>query len=109
MSEPWNTDLWFTSPWNFDPDVRAQLKFDARPRLHDVTLRDGEQQAGVVFSRDDKVRIAEQLAEVGVHRLEAGMPVVSKSDEAAIREIVKRLEPTGTQVFSFARCMVDDV
>jgi isopropylmalate/homocitrate/citramalate synthase len=109
MPEPWNTDMWFTSPWNFDPQVRQQVHFDVRPRLHDVTLRDGEQQAGVVFSKDDKIRIAEQLAEAGVHRLEAGMPVVSKSDEAAIREIVRRLERSNTQVFSFARCMVEDV
>jgi isopropylmalate/homocitrate/citramalate synthase len=109
MPEPWNTEMWFTSPWNFDADVRTGVHFDARPRLHDVTLRDGEQQAGVVFSKDDKIRIAEQLAEIGIHRLEAGMPVVSKSDEAAIREIVRRLEKSKTEVFSFARCMVDDV
>jgi isopropylmalate/homocitrate/citramalate synthase len=109
MREPWNTEMWFTSPWNFDAAVRNGLHFHARPRLHDVTLRDGEQQAGVVFSKDDKIRIAEQLAEAGVHRLEAGMPVVSTSDEAAIREIVRRLEGSATEVFSFARCMVDDV
>ena len=109
MREPWNTDMWFTSPWNFDPRVRQQVHFDPRPRLHDVTLRDGEQQAGVVFTRDDKIRIAEALAEVGVHRIEAGMPVVSRSDEQAIRDIVKRLETSKTQVFSFARCMVEDV
>ena len=90
MSEPWNTEMWFTSPWNFDGEVRKQVKFDPNPRFHDVTLRDGEQQAGVIFSKDDKIRIAEALAEVGIHRIEAGMPVVSKSDEAAIREIVKR-------------------
>jgi isopropylmalate/homocitrate/citramalate synthase len=109
MSEPWNTEMWFTSPWNFDGEVRKQVKFDPNPRFHDVTLRDGEQQAGVIFSKDDKIRIAEALAEVGIHRIEAGMPVVSKSDEAAIREIVKRLEGSDTQVFSFARCMADDV
>ncbi len=109
MGTPWQTDMWFTSPWNFDADVRAEMKFDPRPRLHDVTLRDGEQQAGIVFSKDDKIRIAEGLAEVGIHRLEAGMPVVSKSDEQAIREIVRRLEKSNTQVFSFARCMVEDV
>ena len=109
MTDPWNTEMWFTSPWNFDAAVRNDLHFHARPRLHDVTLRDGEQQAGIVFSRDDKIRIAEQLAEAGVHRLEAGMPVVSASDEAAIREIVRRLEGSTTEVFSFARCMVDDV
>jgi isopropylmalate/homocitrate/citramalate synthase len=109
MPEPWNTEMWFTSPWNFDAEVRTGVRFDPRPRLHDVTLRDGEQQAGIVFSKDDKIRIAEQLAEIGIHRLEAGMPVVSKSDEAAIREIVRRLEKSTTEVFSFARCMVDDV
>lgn len=109
MHTPWQTDMWFTSPWNFEGEVRARIAFDPRPRLHDVTLRDGEQQAGIVFTKDDKIRIAEALAEVGVHRLEAGMPVVSKSDEQAIREIVKRLEKSNTQVFSFARCMVEDV
>ena len=109
MAEPWNTDMWFTSPWNFEKEVRAGIKFDSAPKLHDVSLRDGEQQAGIVFNKDDKIRIAEALAEVGVHRIEAGMPVVSKSDEQAIREIVKRLEGSKTQVFSFARCMADDV
>ncbi len=109
MSEPWNTEMWFTSPWNFDKEVRDTIKFDPNPKIHDVSLRDGEQQTGIVFNKDDKVRIAEALAEVGVHRIEAGMPVVSKQDEAAIREIVKRLEGSKTEVFSFARCMADDV
>ncbi len=109
MRKPWQTDMWFTSPWNFEEDVRARVGFDPHPILHDVTLRDGEQQAGVVFNKDDKIRIAEALAEAGMHRLEAGMPVVSKSDEQAIREIVKRLERSNTRVFSFARCMVEDV
>jgi isopropylmalate/homocitrate/citramalate synthase len=76
-------------------------------KIHDVTLRDGEQQAGVIFTRDDKIRIAEKLAEVGVHRIEAGMPAVSPNDEAAIREIVKR--NLGSKIFSFCRCMVKDV
>ena len=109
MSEPWNNDMWFTSPWNFEGEVTSNINFDPNPKIHDVTLRDGEQQAGVMFNKDEKIRIAEALAETGVHRIEAGMPVVSPSDEAAIREIVKRLEGTDTEVFSFARCMADDV
>ena len=72
MSEPWNTDMWFTSPWNFDKEVRDQVHFDPNPKLHDVTLRDGEQQTGVLFTKDDKIRIAEALAEVGIHRFKAG-------------------------------------
>ena len=105
--EPWKTDKWFVSPWNFDDAVRSQLHFADRIRVHDITLRDGEQQTGIIFTKDDKIRIAEALAEAGVHRIEAGMPVVSPSDEAAIKEIVKR--NLGPQIFAFSRCMVDDV
>lgn len=38
----WKTDRWFTSPWNFAPEVRKELHFADKVRLHDVTLRDGE-------------------------------------------------------------------
>jgi isopropylmalate/homocitrate/citramalate synthase len=105
--EPWKTDKWFVSPWNFAEPVRAQLHFPKQIKFHDITLRDGEQQTGVIFTKDDKVRIAEGLAEAGVHRIEAGMPVVSPSDTAAIKEIVKR--KLGPEIFAFSRCMVDDV
>ncbi|MGC8696592.1 MAG: LeuA family protein [Conexivisphaera sp.] len=75
--------------------------------VHDVTLRDGEQQAGVIFRKDDKVKIAEALAEAGVDRIEAGMPAVSDQDFEAVREIAHlRL---GSKVYSFARCMIPDV
>ena len=74
--EPWKTDKWHVSPWNFAPEVLAELHFAKQVKVHDVTLRDGEQQTGVIFTKDDKIRIAEGLAEAGVHRIEAGMPVV---------------------------------
>jgi len=104
---PWKTDKWFVSPFNYVEEVRSSLEFPEHIEIHDVTLRDGEQQAGVVFDVDDKLRIVEKLAEVGVHRIEAGMPAVSPQDEKAIREIVKRR--FGPKVFAFARCIVEDV
>ncbi len=105
--EPWKTDQWFVSPWNFESAVTDQLHFPKQIKFHDITLRDGEQQTGVIFTKDDKIRIAEALAEAGVQRIEAGMPVVSPSDTSAIKEIVKR--NLGPQIFAFSRCMVDDV
>jgi len=57
--------------------------------FHDVTLRDGEQTPGVVFNADDKLKIARLLSEVGVRRIEAGMPVISDEERSAIRSIVK--------------------
>jgi isopropylmalate/homocitrate/citramalate synthase len=105
--EPWKTDKWFVSPWNFAAPVREQLHFPKQVKFHDITLRDGEQQTGIIFNKEEKIRIAEGLAEAGVHRIEAGMPVVSPSDAAAIKEIVKR--NLGPQIFAFSRCMVEDV
>lgn len=104
---PHKTDSWFVSPWNELSEVTQELTFASQIELHDITLRDGEQQAGVEFSRAEKVEIAKRLAAAGVHRIEAGMPAVSPDDEAAIREIVELGLPA--QIFAFARCMVSDV
>ncbi|VVB91282.1 putative homocitrate synthase AksA [uncultured archaeon] len=53
----------------------------------DVTLRDGEQTPGVVFTRDEKIAIAEKLDSIGIEVIEAGFPVVSKTEEDIVREI----------------------
>jgi len=104
---PWKTNDWFVSEWNYAPEVTKDFKFAKNIKIHDVTLRDGEQQTGIILSKDEKIRIAEALAEAGVHRIEAGMPIVSPSDRDAIKDIVKR--NLGPQIFSFARCMKEDV
>lgn len=109
MKQPWKTDKWFVSPWNYGGEVTGEFKFPPakKIKIHDITLRDGEQQAGIAYTRADKLRIAKALAETGVHRIEAGMPAVSKEDEAAIKEIVQA--NLGPQIFAFSRCMVADV
>jgi isopropylmalate/homocitrate/citramalate synthase len=103
----WETKDWFISPFDYEKEVTSKFNFAKKIKFHDVTLRDGEQQAALVFRKDEKIRIAEQLAEVGIDRIEAGMPAVSKEDELAIREIVKR--NLGPEIFAFCRCIVDDV
>ena len=107
---PWVSDKWFTSPWNFAPDAMQGFDFAKKIKFHDVTLRDGEQQAGLVFSKDQKIALADKMAEMGMHRIEAGMPAVSPQDREAIVEIAKRHQGPGEpEVFAFARCMKADV
>jgi isopropylmalate/homocitrate/citramalate synthase len=106
-STPWHTDRWFVSPWNYLSETTRDFAFPTRVKIHDVCLRDGEQQAGIEFTPREKVRLAALLAEAGVHRIEAGMPAVSKYDAQAIREIVKLKLPA--EIFAFSRCMVEDV
>jgi len=101
------TDKWFVSPWNYEEVVTKNFNFAKKIKIHDVSLRDGEQQAGLIFNKDQKVAIAEKLAEVGVDRIEAGMPAVSDQDKSAIEEIVKR--NFGPEIFAFARCMKEDI
>jgi isopropylmalate/homocitrate/citramalate synthase len=62
-AQPWKTDQWFTSPWNHDPVVRETINLPDRVQIHDTTLRDGEQQAGLLFTATQKARLAD-LTEV---------------------------------------------
>lgn len=75
--------------------------------IHDITLRDGEQQAGVVFDKEEKIKIARLLDEFGVHQIEAGMPAVSREDKEAVKAIAH--EGLNARIFCFSRCMKADV
>lgn len=107
MQQPWKTDKWFTSPWCFLPEVRKDDTFPSTIKIHDVTLRDGEQQTAVVFRREEKVAIAKQLDALGVHRIEAGMPAVSPQDKAAIEDIAAL--GLKSEIFAFARCIPEEI
>ena len=100
-------EKWWVSPFNLVPEVRNTFTLPKRVEIHDATLRDGEQTPGVVFSIADKVAIAEKLADVGVDRIEAGMPAVSDQDFKAIKEIT-RLGLT-SKVYTFVRAMTADI
>ena len=102
MSQPWKTDQWFTSSWNHADEVRANLQLSSRLQIHDVTLRDGEQQSGIVLDAPQRLAIARQLAAAGVHRIETGMPAESAED-AALLEILAG-ENLGVQLMAFSRC-----
>src|SRR5206468_1948466 len=107
MDQPWKTDKWYVSPWCFLPEVRNSYTFAPNIKIHDVTLRDGEQQTAVVFRREEKVAIARKLDALGVHRIEAGMPAVSPQDKAAIQDIAAL--GLKADIFGFGRCIADEI
>ena len=53
--------------------------------IFDTTLRDGEQSPGCSMNLDEKVRMARQLETLGVDVIEAGFPIASDGDFAAVR------------------------
>lgn len=107
MSEPWKTDKWFVSHYNFVEEVRKSLKLPEKVLIHDITLRDGEQQANVIFRKQEKIKVARLLDEAGVQRIEAGMPAVSKQEMEAVKAIAR--DGLNAKIFAFARCMKRDV
>jgi 2-isopropylmalate synthase len=58
--------------------------------IFDTTLRDGEQCPGATMTHEEKIEVAEVLDTMGVDIIEAGFPIASEGDFAAVHEIAKR-------------------
>src|SRR4030088_2059132 len=58
--------------------------------IFDTTLRDGEQCPGATMTHEEKIEVAELLDTMGVDIIEAGFPIASDGDLAAVNEIAKR-------------------
>ena len=60
--------------------------------IFDTTLRDGEQSPGCSMTVPEKLRVAEVLEAMGVDVIEAGFPIASDGDFAAVHEVAKLLK-----------------
>lgn len=105
---------WFVSPWN----QAARIQGAGRIILHDTTLRDGEQQPGIMFAPEQKLAIAAALDELRVDRIEVGMigfggeetEVISRIAAARRRaEIWAIANPVADHAGIAADCGVDGV
>src|ERR1700690_3166174 len=59
----------------------------ARITIFDTTLRDGEQSPGCSMNVAEKLRLARQLERLGVDVMEAGFPIASDGDFAAVQAV----------------------
>jgi isopropylmalate/homocitrate/citramalate synthase len=87
--------------WNEPTGMPDDVQF------HDTTFRDGEQQPGVVFSEDEKVELGKLYSDIGIDRLEPGLPLVSDADQNAIKRLAN--EGLDADVYGFTRCVKSDV
>ncbi len=58
-----------------------------RVKIFDTTLRDGEQSPGCSMNLNEKVRMATKLQALGVDIIEAGFPIASEGDFAAVKAV----------------------
>ncbi|NLH08667.1 MAG: 2-isopropylmalate synthase [Chloroflexi bacterium] len=60
-------------------------------RIFDTTLRDGEQSPGATLTSAEKLEVARALAQLGVDVIEAGFPIASPDDFAAVQRIAEEV------------------
>lgn len=75
--------------------------------IDDTTLRDGEQTAGVVFSLEEKVRIARMLDEIGVGEIECGIPAMGREEQESIKSLVDL--GLGARLITWNRAVIADI
>ena len=75
--------------------------------IFDTTLRDGEQCPGATMTHEEKLEVAELLDAMGVDIIEAGFPIASEGDFAAVNEIAKRTK--NAVVCGLARAGLSDI
>jgi len=73
----------------------------------DSTLRSGEQTAGVVFSRNEKIRISKMLDEIGIPELEVGVPTISKNERDTIKEILSL--KLSSKIFGYLEAIPENI
>jgi len=78
-----------------------------RITIFDTTLRDGEQCPGASMNLREKLEVARQLARLRVDVIEAGFPVISEGDFAAVNAIAKEIK--GPLIAGLARCTAKDI
>ncbi|MGZ5897879.1 MAG: 2-isopropylmalate synthase, partial [Xanthobacteraceae bacterium] len=75
--------------------------------IFDTTLRDGEQCPGATMTHEEKIEVAEMLDTMGVDIIEAGFPIASEGDFAAVHEIAKRSK--NAVICGLARAALKDI
>ena len=75
--------------------------------IFDTTLRDGEQSPGATMSHEEKLEIASMLDEMGVDIIEAGFPIASEGDFAAVSEIAR--QSRNAVICGLARAQIPDI
>ena len=99
--------FWCVSDLNRKAEVLGEARFPKKLKFYDTTLRDGEQTIGLAFSKQEKLQIATLLDEIGVERIEAGMPVVSREDKEAVELILKA--GLKAEIWGFCRAVKGDI
>jgi len=75
--------------------------------IFDTTLRDGEQSPGASMNLDEKLEVMHVLERLGVDVIEAGFPIASQGDFAAVKAIAEQSKRA--RIAGLARSLPNDI
>ncbi len=106
LKEPYFNEHRWVSALNGISEVKNQIDSPEKVLIHDVTLRDGEQTARIVFTPEEKLFLAQEIDALGVHSIEPGLPATPE-DQQVIAELVKM--DLNANIVPLVRVMESDV
>ncbi|OAT74103.1 LeuA family protein [Parageobacillus thermoglucosidasius] len=83
------------------------MEYKKNVKILDSTLREGEQQAGVRFSAQDKIIIMKMLEDFGVDIIEVGHPGISEEDERICTEVARHASKA--EILMHSRANIEEV
>ena len=78
-------------------------------KIFDTTLRDGSQAPGCGLYKEEKIRLAKRLSEIGTDVIEAGFPISSNVEFESVSEIAKLFKDKGPVITAFSRVNKMDI
>jgi 2-isopropylmalate synthase len=90
-----------------DPSSPDPAAASDRVFIFDTTLRDGEQSPGASMNLPEKLEIARTLETLGVDIIEAGFPIASPDDFAAVKAIAE--QSVRARICGLARALKGDI
>ncbi len=87
------------------PVARKSVSTKTKIHIFDTTLRDAEQCPGGRMTVDEKLKVAHQLARLGVDVIEAGFPYSSPGDFEAVQRIAREVK--GPTIAGLALCRLE--
>jgi len=88
QEKPWLTDKYWVSHFNWEDEVRKGFTLPKKAVIHEVTIREAQQHAGVVLRKDEQLKIYEKLNEAGFERAEIWLASHEEDAEAG-KEMAK--------------------
>src|ERR1035437_9104082 len=91
----------------FGMEMDMESRHHSNIVIDDTTLRDGEQTAGVVFSKKEKIAIARMLDAIGGQELECGIPSMGEEERDSIRALASL--GLSARLITWNRAVISDI